>query len=282
MANSLSSVFSFQSTSVRTVADDRGEPWFSAKDVCDVLGYRNDSDAIKKHCREKGVAKRDTLTDGGMQSLTFINEGNLYRLIVKSRKPEAEAFEQWVMEEVLPAIRKTGSYTAKPYAVNPGDTLTAEEADTLRQMLTDAANRAPKEKQKAIMLQGWSKLKSHFGVPYRQIPRAEFTEAVSLIARHVAEGEYLPRQSAAVNPEISDEMLNQLALRELTKPSRRFMTVFCESNGETYPVMYAIPKDAVTLTPAEIVKHIGEPGEFPKALLPALIQSAASRLGAAA
>jgi prophage antirepressor-like protein len=103
-------VFQFQSTNIRTFADDNGEPWFCANDVCEVLGYANSRQAVQKNCLEKGVSKRDTLTGGGNQELTFINEGNLYRLIVKSRKPEAEKFEQLVMDEILPTIRKTGSY----------------------------------------------------------------------------------------------------------------------------------------------------------------------------
>ncbi|HDL3289518.1 TPA: hypothetical protein PW360_002511, partial [Mannheimia haemolytica] len=80
-------------------------------DVCDVLGYSNAPDALAKHCKPKGIAKRYTPTKGGNQELTFINEPNLYRLIIKSRKPEAEKFEAWVFEEVLPQIRKTGKYT---------------------------------------------------------------------------------------------------------------------------------------------------------------------------
>jgi prophage antirepressor-like protein len=107
------SVFSFDTSHIRVFTDEQGESWFCAHDVCSVLGYVNPRDAIAKHCREKGVAKRDTLTGGGAQSLIYINEPNLYRLIIKSRKPEAERFEAWVMEEVLPALRKTGSYTTK-------------------------------------------------------------------------------------------------------------------------------------------------------------------------
>ena len=122
-------VFQFDSAAVRTFADDKGEPWFSAKDVCTVLGYANDSDAIKKHCREKGVAKRDTPTDGGMQSLTFINEGNLYRLIIKSRKPEAARFEAWVCDEVLPTIRKTGGYAHPKAAPTVNGQISVELAE---------------------------------------------------------------------------------------------------------------------------------------------------------
>jgi prophage antirepressor-like protein len=83
-----------------------------AKDVCDVLGYANARKAVSDHCKEKGVTKRDTPTNGENQELTYINEGNLYRLVVKSQLPAAEKFEVWVFEEVLPTIRKTGRYEA--------------------------------------------------------------------------------------------------------------------------------------------------------------------------
>lgn len=90
-----------------------GEPWFVANDICNVLEYSNPSKALKDHCKQKGVTKRYTLTDGGKQLLTYINEGNLYRLITKSKMPEAEKFEEKVFEEILPTIRKTGAYIAK-------------------------------------------------------------------------------------------------------------------------------------------------------------------------
>src|SRR5574337_383752 len=116
-------VLSFESTSVRTFADEHGEPWFSAADVCDVLGYVNSRQAVQKNCRPEGVSSRDTLTAGGVQEMTFINEGNLYRLIIKSRKPEAKPFRKWVTSEVLPTIRQIGRYQATPYTVAPGDRL---------------------------------------------------------------------------------------------------------------------------------------------------------------
>lgn len=104
------SAFNFNSSAVRVITDSNQEHWFCGKDVCDILGYTNDSKALKDHCKEKGVTKRYSPTQGGKQELTFINEPNLYRLIIKSRKPEAEKFEAWVFEEVLPQIRKTGKY----------------------------------------------------------------------------------------------------------------------------------------------------------------------------
>ncbi|MCP1651783.1 BRO-N domain-containing protein [Pseudomonas nitroreducens] len=103
-------LFEFEAVPVRVIIQNDGENWFCAKDVCEVLGYSNTSQTITDHCREKGVSKRYTLTDKGRQELQFIDEGNLYRLIIKSRKEEAKRFESWVCDQVLPALRKTGSY----------------------------------------------------------------------------------------------------------------------------------------------------------------------------
>jgi len=123
MSNSIQQ-FNFHSHIIRVEIDEDGNPWFMAKDVCVILGYSNDRDAISRHCQAKGVVKRDTLTDGGVQMVSFINEGNLYRLIIKSNKPEAEPFESWVCDEVLPSIRKHGYYISPEIAVPDLDEVT--------------------------------------------------------------------------------------------------------------------------------------------------------------
>lgn len=92
---------------IRTAEID-GKPYFVGTDVAKALGYNNPRDAVSRHC--KGVVKRDTPTSSGIQSMSYINERDLYRLIMKSKLPSAEKFESWVMDEVLPTIRKTGSY----------------------------------------------------------------------------------------------------------------------------------------------------------------------------
>lgn len=92
---------------VRTIEID-GKPYFVAGDVANALGYANPRKAIQDHC--KGVTKRDTLTNGGTQSITYIPEGDVYRLIIRSKLPSAERFERWVFDEVIPSIRKTGGY----------------------------------------------------------------------------------------------------------------------------------------------------------------------------
>lgn len=102
--------FNFGSNEVRTVTID-GEPWFVGKDICDVLGYKNASDAINDHCR--GIAKRYPILDrlGRSQETRVISESDMMRLIIGSKLPAAQKFESWVFEEVLPAIRKTGTYS---------------------------------------------------------------------------------------------------------------------------------------------------------------------------
>lgn len=102
--------FQFESTSIRVVTDEGGEPLFVAKDICEALGYKDPTTAVRNHC--KGVPKLHPLqTPGGMQELRVLTEPDVLRLIVKSDLPGAERFEAWVFEDVLPAIRKTGSYT---------------------------------------------------------------------------------------------------------------------------------------------------------------------------
>lgn len=87
--------------------------YFPATDVAKLLGYKNPRDAISKHCKKDGViAVSQNTTEGNSYQKKYINEGNLYRLIVKSRLPEAGKFEQWVFDEILPTIRKTGGYVS--------------------------------------------------------------------------------------------------------------------------------------------------------------------------
>ena len=94
-----------------------GEPWFVGKDVAARLGYSNTMDAISKHVddEDKGIAKCDTL--GGAQEMTIINESGLYSLVLSSKLESAKRFKRWITSEVIPQIRKTGSYhIPKTYA----------------------------------------------------------------------------------------------------------------------------------------------------------------------
>ena len=174
--------FRFNAQEVRTVADDKGEPWFLANDVCAVLGYANPRQAIQKNCKERGVSKRDTPTSSGIQAMTFINEGNLYRLIVKSRKPEAEKFEQLVMEEILPTIRKTGRYESPKPA-----TLTPAQQRHIQNRVRELAG-APGNSFAAV----YRSIKDQFKVgTYKDIPADSYPALCQFLLCKPLEGELL-------------------------------------------------------------------------------------------
>lgn len=93
---------------IRTVSDERGEPWFCLADVCKVLGLKQNGVVMRL---EKGVISTEPLpTRGGTQMANFVSEDGLYDVILDSRKPSARAFRKWVTSEVLPQIRRTGGY----------------------------------------------------------------------------------------------------------------------------------------------------------------------------
>jgi len=129
--------FSFNGADVRTIVLPNGEPGFIGKDVAERLGYANPSDAIGRHC--KGVVIRYPLpTAGGLQEARILTEPDVLRLIVSSTLPEAEAFERWVFEDVLPSIRRTGQYVVpKPAAEDRPTSLEAEIAAAARVLSDD-------------------------------------------------------------------------------------------------------------------------------------------------
>lgn len=98
--------------SIRTAVVN-GEPWFCLKDACDILGIKNHKD-LRKRLNPKGVDSIDTLTKGGKQALLYVDEPNLYKAIMQSRKKEAEVFSDWIFYEVIPSIRKHGYYSNIP------------------------------------------------------------------------------------------------------------------------------------------------------------------------
>ncbi len=87
-----------------------GKEWFPATQCARILGYSDPFKAIKLHCNSEGWVNCPVLTNGGTQQVKYINEGNPYRLIVSSNLPQAEKFERWVFDEVLPSIRHSGGY----------------------------------------------------------------------------------------------------------------------------------------------------------------------------
>lgn len=245
--------------------------------MCKALGYTNTSKAVGDHLdddeKQTMLVPRTSNDSLGVET-NVINESGLYALVLRSRKPEARKFAKWVTSEVLPAIRKTGSYELPNlYKQQPGDKLSSSQQQQLRGMLDEFVKMLPKDKQGGFMMQGWSKLKAHFGVAYRDIPAERFDEAVSLLTRHVVEHvnprpiqdqtdrirvspQALIENAARIAGQLFGEALKQGALGGSTID--RFLVTADYKSGRCN--MEAIKQDACVMSISEISKAITEPG----------------------
>lgn len=140
----------FQDHNVRIINGSDGDVWFLAKDVCSALGHSNPRDAVANHVYAEDVARHDTPTQGGVQSMTYVNESGLYALVFGSRLQNGQAFKRWVTKDVLPEIRKTGSYgLTQPPAFNIPTTLSgalrlaAEQAETIEKQAAQIESAKP-------------------------------------------------------------------------------------------------------------------------------------------
>lgn len=164
--------FVFNNVKIRTaIIDD--EPWFVAKDVCEVLRIADHTTATRDlENDEKGTHSMRTL--GGNQTVLIVNESGLYALIFKSRKPEAKAFRKWVTSEVLPTIRKTGGYTDMiPKDLPTALRAYANEVEKNQKLL--AENNALQESNNALQKSNLSKSLTIT----RNKPKVLFADAVS-------------------------------------------------------------------------------------------------------
>ncbi len=170
MINSLQ-VFSYKDSQVRTYTDENDEVWFVAKDVCDILEHTNSRMAVQGlDADEKGVRK--VYTPSGDQDMTVVSEPGLYKLIMRSNKPQAKEFTRWVTHEVLPAIRKTGSYTAQQaeHELSALDIRAAEVLQKLASMLP-AKGEQREVVREAVKLVTGIELKQKTPEPAKHTPR---------------------------------------------------------------------------------------------------------------
>ena len=147
-------VFSFGNQEIRTVTDEHGEAWFVANEICAALELVNPHDALAKHVDQEDLAKRDTLTPGGLQKLNHVNESGLYALIFGSRKESAKRFKRWVTSEVLPAIRKKGYYAATNESASTGlqQLAPAEAADVVMKVVGNMVQNLGLDTEDYLML----------------------------------------------------------------------------------------------------------------------------------
>lgn len=142
--------FDFRGASLRTLTDEAGEPWFVAKDVCDILELTNPAVALQSLDEDEktNLSNSYVWSEPGRRPL-IISEPGLYRLVMRSRKPEAKEFQRWVTHEVLPSIRKTGGYIP---ATDADDDMTIlAKAVMIGQRTMEAQKRKIAEQQTRIV-----------------------------------------------------------------------------------------------------------------------------------
>ncbi len=105
--------FHFNALPFRAFADAQGTPWFILNDVCRILGYHKPRDALKL-CRADGIAKHKICSEGSILLMNCVSDDSMYSLVIRSREPQAQAFERELMEKVLPTIRRAGRNTPPP------------------------------------------------------------------------------------------------------------------------------------------------------------------------
>ena len=137
--------FYFNNAALRTLTDEAGEPWFVAKDVCDILEISNPSDALKRLDDDE----RSRFNLGRQGETNIVNEAGLYALVLGSRKSEAHEFKRWVTHEVLPQIRRTGGYI--PASETDDDITILAKAVMIGQRTMEEQKRRIAEQQSRIV-----------------------------------------------------------------------------------------------------------------------------------
>lgn len=153
------------------------KPYFCGADVAKALGYAIPTKAVNTHC--KGVSKIETPTRGGKQEMIFIPESDVYRLVMRSKLPDAEQFQDWVVEEVLPSIRKSGGY------------ISGQEQMSDLELVSKAflvVNRQLEERNKTIALQDQEIEKQKKKIEKLE-PKAKFADAIGSADNCISVGE---------------------------------------------------------------------------------------------
>ena len=216
---------------VRTATDENGEPWFCAKDLCDVLGYKNSSCAVNQHVRSSDVAKRYVarlaknrfgVCEGKMQvvQMIFVNESGFYALVLGSKLPSAVKFKDWVTSVVLPQIRKTGGYIPVHEGESEEETIRNAE-EILRATL----------KEKEMLLEQQRKLIGEQDVEIRRL-NGVVDEQVVNIARKGENIIHLEHQVDGLMPKAiySDNVLDSVSCFTTTQVAKELGVTAQELN----------------------------------------------------
>ena len=215
---------------VRTATDEKGEPWFCAKDLCDVLGYKKSSDSVKQHVRYDDTMKRGVWVEVGMKKdgtpakrltqMIFVNESGFYALVLGSKLPTAVKFKDWVTSVVLPQIRKTGGYIPVKEGESEEETIRNAE-EILRATL----------KEKEMLLEQQRKLIGEQDVEIRRL-NGVVDEQVVNIARKGENIIHLEHQVDGLMPKAiySDNVLDSVSCFTTTQVAKELGVTAQELN----------------------------------------------------
>lgn len=293
--------FSFDQHPVRVVELD-GQPWFVAKDVADVLGYANPQKAVRDHCKaNRPVGVNDSVTLD--PQTVIIPERDVYRLIFKSKLPAAEQFEEWVVAEVLPSIRKTGRYEAaaaqpaegwrefrfrdEPFrvlcehdrlwfsaedvaaALGMSDVIWRNQLRELNRSSPGQARQAPRGRARLWVIGEpvlWTWMRT------ASVERER--ELQSWLNRIVRPGLWGREVQAALRPQAPAAATPEEALRALVGRAR----FICHLGDDGGLVFRELVAGEVVIRPEHVPFWIADPDGAPLSCLPAVLQAAGERL----
>ena len=233
------------------------QPYIAMRNLVESIGLAWQAQIVKiKSNARWGVMEIMTPSKGGNQATLCMPlrklHGWLMTLSPNKVKPELRekviAYQN-ECDDALWEYWNNGIAVRRQYVANPGDVLTAAQAEELRLALKSACEKLPKEKQAAFMIKGWSKLKSHFGVTYRKIPQREFTEAVSLLTRYVTEWELI---DDSLKPQTAMQLNSAEGNFNDKVSGKRWILSFVDGVAQTTP----LPHNVVIGTPMDIASLI--------------------------
>lgn len=215
--------FQFESQTVRMQVDDAGLPWFNATDVCDALEMGNPSQAIKSHVDTDDLQKLEVIDNlGRTQRANHVNESGLYALILGSTKDAAKRFKRWVTSEVLPTLRRAGTYTA------PAAPAVGPSADVVQSLLMigEAVARVPGVKAGMAMACTLNAIEKATGMPAADLRLALPSDRLSACTLNATGlGNLMGLSGRAVNTLLAESGLQVRNARnewELTEPGREW------------------------------------------------------------
>lgn len=264
------------------LVDHEGQPYVPMKPVVEGMGLTWQSQRTKLASNHRwGITEIVIPSEGGNQGMTCLPlrklPGWLMTIHVNKVRPELREKITAYQNECDDVLWDywTKGIAENPrarFAQTPGDVLTEEQAEVLRLMLKEAAEKLPKARQGGFIMQGWAKLKAHFKVSYRMIPRHEYTEAVSLLSRHIVSGDTVLLQPEQSNEFIAlcHEQALQIAgaiarqimpdLLSRQQPDLRFIRMMFTIDHAGKPSIYPLEQGSIITSAASLSKDISDPG----------------------